>query len=562
MEATKTILFSISKLEDFRLFLTGAPFMPEAFGDLVRDRWLKKTPQNQEMKFGNAFHDWVERGGPEGDHIYINNPKTDDDGNVIPGTGEEILLPSVELRNVRDWVRQTHPYRDPEVEVPSWEIQVGEYRFLITGRIDGDLGIGVEDHKLKQRKPPSHIFDNYSEAIPWEFYLAMTGKKVFFYNIFYRRSNCEDWVKGPDGRSMLVTTPQIELVETIKLFTYPGIEERCRLFAWELFSLLVKTGFAEKLYAKQARWPEKYRKTPSKIIRVEAPENFGLADSDLRAAEAYILAGKISDKPVKNLAIGPDGKILLPVTNPSDHSLLFGDMVTRFDAPSQKIDGANGYRIDGYKQGSGIDFRKILDNNVDKMREKIAQAEGPINFIRLDEAIAGKIGTFYPGEDEPEKVLVEGVVAVAGTENEYRINFANDKPEFYSELPLFYTVAQDVYIIEFAGSPPSRLRVDSTYKPDSILDDQADDILAEPPVEEETDLKIVKAELLKYKDRPDLISIDGGIFGTLRKVNKKGDRIRIEIETAGVMGVEFVVSMLKDGDFRTSGNRVINTLPF
>jgi hypothetical protein len=477
----KTIKISISKIEDYRLWTEDVPFLPEDWLEFCEERLLRKTVQNEAMKLGNAFHDWIEKGGPDGDFTYLNK-----NGKHT----EEIFIPSVELRKVKKWVRDTHPYRDPEVVVPAWEIIVGEFRFIITGRIDGDLGIGVEDHKLKQGKPPKELYQSYENALPWQFYLAMTGKEIFFYNIFYRYMNRQDYIKTPGG-SMLIHTPQIELIEQIKLFPYVGMKERCFRIAWEFFSLMIETGIADRIHKKQSKWSPEYRKEPEVIVPIGA-KDFRTSELDLNKAAKSV----------------------------EEFTKAVNAIVPPYDPLGAEVEP---------------DFENFKD------------------LIRKQ-----NIGLFYPGQSEPNGEPIQIMILELKDNLEITFSDAQGK-EFESLVCQIEDLSNCINAMTFEGL----IVIDPKFDPEAALA-QDDGILDEPAPEEETDLRKVKKALLALVGRANLVSLDGGkSYGMLTKVNKRGERIRIEVEPdEGETQVEFVVSMLPDGDFRTSGNRIINTLPF
>lgn len=532
----KVIYISVSKLDEYRQFLDGVPYLPETFEELVSKKWLTKSKSDFKQKYGEAFHAWIEAGGPEGDFQYFANKKSDSNGNKIELTGEEVFIPSIELREVRKWVRETHQFRKPEVKVPGLSIELGPYRFIITGRIDSDLDVAVEDHKLSIGKPPSKYFDNYAASMAWRFYLVMTGKAVFFYNIFFRKDGVDAWRSDESGRSIMVSTPMIELRDQIKFFAYPDMKEECRVFAHELFSRLISTGFASKLWERQQRTSAAFALMPEEVIELKpriSPK--GMSKSDLRSAETYYLTGAKGEA-VKSVAITDDGKVLLPSADPSDHSLLYESLSMEIEESAELI-----------SQLAGDQTLNVL--------------EGVFRPERDRKLIEGKIGDFKDREGNVSKVLVLKV-------DEKGIEMSYDSGDIFTLIPKFrYTRGELDDFYRFAFPNGEDLSIDKNYDPEGFLDEESEVLIDSP--EATFDLKIIKKALLQYLDKPGLISYDGGkTNGTLRKVNKRGPQIRIEIEPAEEGEVDyketFLISKMfeRSQDFLTASNFVINTLPF
>lgn len=153
--------------------------------ELVR-RLRREEPPTDALLSGRGFHLMLER-AMEGDSISV----FEADGYRFDLTGldAELSLP---------------PVREMFV---SKKLVVDGIEVELRGKVDGDDGLTVYDHKAASR------FDaeKYAQDYQWRAYLLMTGRKRFQHNVFVRK------IKGQ--------TIEVKELHPVVNYAYQGMED-------------------------------------------------------------------------------------------------------------------------------------------------------------------------------------------------------------------------------------------------------------------------------------------------------------------------------------------------
>ena len=173
----KTATFHVTDLDAYLWFNRIEGMAVEE----MRDRLLRKSSPNEQMKAGTAWHAVLEDPPDEIDAIEKNGFR------FVVECDAEIEVPQVrEIRACKEY-------------------EVDGVRVKLTGGCDGISGNIVDDHKLTFNPNP----ENYMTSYQWRSYLDIYNADIFRYRIYHGSMN---------GNEVTIRD-----VSTMKMFRYPGM---------------------------------------------------------------------------------------------------------------------------------------------------------------------------------------------------------------------------------------------------------------------------------------------------------------------------------------------------
>lgn len=154
--------------------------------DTIKRRLRKKEPPTPQLLSGRGFHLALEQAAT-GDELGV----IERDGYTFDFTklDAELSLPPVREKFITG-----------HLHVSGMDVE-------LRGKIDGDDGLTVYDHKATGQFDP----DSYTDSYQWRAYLFMTGRQRFQHNVFTRK------IKGD--------TVQVTGLHTLVNYAYPGMDQ-------------------------------------------------------------------------------------------------------------------------------------------------------------------------------------------------------------------------------------------------------------------------------------------------------------------------------------------------